>query len=378
MRKGAYQAQTTVVIIDDEASMREACCQVLAQAGYRTAAAPNAGKGLELAARLRPEVTLIDLKMPGMSGMDALREMRRTSGGTMVVVMTAYAELESAIEAMRAGACDYLRKPFDDETLLRTIRAASARAGARARPVGPGQGPATSTDPLAAEVRERLPAPVAAAARCVSQLSDAGADPLTARQNALLEEASRSLAWIARLLEDWQIVAELENPKAGPPERKAVHLRRLLESAWAVVARELDTRNVAFDCRAPEHSRPVWGNERLLQRLFVNIMLNAVQYMPNEGRVRVEQTPEGTNALIALSHTGMPIPADRLPLVFEPSSRPVRAGRRQGATSGIELAAARAIAAAHDGSLEAESLIGGTRFTVCLPLAPDTQGDPPC
>jgi DNA-binding NtrC family response regulator len=113
-----------VLIIDDEESMRVGCTQALEESGFSVATAADGERGLEIARAESFDVALIDLRMPGISGMEVMRKMRQVAPNTMVIIITAYGTIESAVEAIKQGAYDYLPKPFTPESLTAlTIRA---------------------------------------------------------------------------------------------------------------------------------------------------------------------------------------------------------------------------------------------------------------
>jgi formate/nitrite transporter len=130
----------TAVVIDDDESIREGCRQALEAGGYWTRTAEDGEQGLQLARELRPRVVIIDLKMPGMSGMEVLRAVLDASPEVTPIVITGYGSTESAIEAMRAGASDYLLKPFDDEALLSAVGRGLQRGRRRGSPAAPRSG----------------------------------------------------------------------------------------------------------------------------------------------------------------------------------------------------------------------------------------------
>ena len=113
--------ETTVLVIDDEESIREGCRHLLEYQGYRVVTARNGEQGLRLVERTRPDVALLDLRMPGMNGMEVLRRIREVAPDVLVIIITGYATLESAAEAMQLGACDYLCKPIDEWQLLAAV-----------------------------------------------------------------------------------------------------------------------------------------------------------------------------------------------------------------------------------------------------------------
>ena len=95
-----------VLIIDDEESMRDSCLQVLRKDGYKATAAKDGKEGMEKARKIEPDVVLVDLKMPGMDGIDVLLGLREIDSEIVPIVITGYASVDSAVEAMRRGAYD--------------------------------------------------------------------------------------------------------------------------------------------------------------------------------------------------------------------------------------------------------------------------------
>lgn len=113
-----------ILIVDDEKNMRWAISRALEKEGYEILQASNGQEGIEAFERHRPDVMLLDLKMPVMDGMEALKTIRETNTTTPVLMLTAHGTMETAIEAMKRGAMDYLSKPFDVEELKVQIRKA--------------------------------------------------------------------------------------------------------------------------------------------------------------------------------------------------------------------------------------------------------------
>ena len=106
-----------VIVVDDEPRMAEGCKRVLEPAGYEVVTADCGERALELASPGAFDLALIDLKMPGMSGLDLLRRLREIDPSLVCIMVTAYATLETAVEATKHGAYDYLAKPFTPDEL---------------------------------------------------------------------------------------------------------------------------------------------------------------------------------------------------------------------------------------------------------------------
>ena len=107
----------TVLVVDDEEAIRDSCVQVLTKAGYDCHAGVDGYQGLSLAHELEPDVLLLDLMMPGLDGYEVLEQVMNTHKNTVVIVITGYATIESAVEAMKRGAFDFLPKPFTPDEL---------------------------------------------------------------------------------------------------------------------------------------------------------------------------------------------------------------------------------------------------------------------
>jgi len=110
-----------ILIIDDDSSLRRVLEYNLQQEGYDVYTAADGESGLQLFAEKAPPVVITDLKMPGMSGFQLLSAVKERSPATVVIVLTAFGAIDTAVEAMKLGAFDYLTKPFNREELKLTV-----------------------------------------------------------------------------------------------------------------------------------------------------------------------------------------------------------------------------------------------------------------
>jgi NADH-quinone oxidoreductase subunit E len=111
-----------VVVIDDEEMFSEGCRQTLEMGGYRAEVARDGQKGLDLVRATRPRVVLVDLKMPGMTGIEVLGHLVEIGSTVVPIVISGHGTVDSAVESMKIGAFDFITKPFDPEKLLETVR----------------------------------------------------------------------------------------------------------------------------------------------------------------------------------------------------------------------------------------------------------------
>lgn len=116
-------APADILVVDDEASIRYVLTETLTDAGYEVVAVDSGEAALEEIADRTFDLALVDLKLPGMSGIEVLSALRQRSEDTTVIVLTAHASLETAVAALRQGAHDYLFKPCEPEKLRESVRA---------------------------------------------------------------------------------------------------------------------------------------------------------------------------------------------------------------------------------------------------------------
>jgi DNA-binding NtrC family response regulator len=121
------QAPLIVLIVDDEKDFVEMLSQRFQDDGHVVRVAYNAEEGLESLAEQEPDVVVLDIRMPGMDGIAALRKIRARHPLVEVVLLTGHGSAETAVEGLKLGAYDYLQKPTKYEDLLETLKAARAR-----------------------------------------------------------------------------------------------------------------------------------------------------------------------------------------------------------------------------------------------------------
>jgi DNA-binding NtrC family response regulator len=127
-------AKANILIVDDEEVVRRSFSSALAAAQCRAEAANDGAEALAAMERKPFDVVLLDLRMPGADGISVLKSMKRRWPASEVVIVTGYPSVESAKEAVRLGACDYLAKPLDPEALVAAANGAIARKRWALRP----------------------------------------------------------------------------------------------------------------------------------------------------------------------------------------------------------------------------------------------------
>ncbi|HSR11017.1 MAG TPA: response regulator, partial [Thermodesulfobacteriota bacterium] len=102
-----------ILIVDDDSSMRYSLNRMLEGQGFQVSSARNGVEAMECFEKERPDLVIMDIRMPGRSGLEVLRDIKARDAKALVILMTAFGTTETAIEAMKFGAFDYILKPFD-------------------------------------------------------------------------------------------------------------------------------------------------------------------------------------------------------------------------------------------------------------------------
>lgn len=122
-----------ILIVDDEAVVRDSLCKWFKGAGYSAETAAGSRKALEAIQEKDFDVALIDIKMPGMDGVELQDRLRQADPELAVIIMTGYASVETAVRAMKQGAYEFITKPIDPDELLQLVANVLERSSRRIR-----------------------------------------------------------------------------------------------------------------------------------------------------------------------------------------------------------------------------------------------------
>jgi len=369
-------AGTRILIIDDEEIVIESCVAILAGEPYEIRTATDGSKGLALLREFHPDLVVVDLKMPGLSGLEVLERIREADTTIVSVVMTGYATVASAVDAMKRGAYDFLPKPFTPDEFRLIVRRAAEKRALVLETLALRRERDLLREHFAAIVSHEVKSPLAAAQQNLWVLERELATVASADQRARLERVRIRVGDMLKLVDTWRrgVTVDLEAIRGNcATVPVSVPIQKAVESLSVQAARKA----IDLVTDVPDPAPEVWAHEVTLTEALVNIIGNAVKYTPDGGRVAVgAQVVEGA-VRIAVADTGPGIGAEDLPHVFDAfySSGSGSTGERG---SGLGLAVSRRIVEAHGGSLTVESTPGkGSTFVITLPgLAENGQAGP--
>jgi len=356
---------TRLLLIDDEEIVLDSCTEILRGEPYDVATAGDGTRGLERVREFRPDLVVVDLKMPGLSGLDVLERIRDADPTIVPIVITGYATVSSAVEAMKRGAYDFLPKPFTPEEFRLIVRRGAEKRALVLETQALRRERELLRDHFAAIVAHEFKAPLAAIQQNLFVLERELAAVASEDQRARLGRVKARVSDLLQLIDTWRRGSvDLEAVKA---RFAAVAVRVPVDKAVESLAGHAARKSVTLAAAVPDPSPVVWGDQATLTEVLVNIVGNAVKYSREGGRVSVTVTVEGDDVRIAVADSGIGIAPEDLPHIFEAfyTAQSGAAGERG---SGLGLPVSRRIVEAHGGSVTVRSTPGtGSTFEITLP-----------
>jgi FixJ family two-component response regulator len=111
-----------ILIVDDDIDMQTILSDTLELEGYKTSIAGDGNEALDVLTSTSPELILLDVKLPGMSGLELLEKIKKINQKSVVIMLTGYGDIKDAVQAIKLGAFDYVTKPFKDEEIIANIK----------------------------------------------------------------------------------------------------------------------------------------------------------------------------------------------------------------------------------------------------------------
>ena len=361
------ETKTKILIIDDEEVVLDSCTQILKGSGYQIATAPDGMQGLRLLQEFLPDLVFVDLKMPGISGFEVLDKIHEFDSTIVTVVITGFATVSSAVDAMKKGAYDFLPKPFTPDEFRLITRRGIERRKLVLEAISLRREKELLREQFASIVSHELKAPLGAVQQNLFALEFELSNLLNESQKEKLERIKTRIDELLKLINSWLrvISVDIEKLKEGFTQIDVTApIRNALESIELLAARKDIEVVTSFDSQLPR----VTGDALSLSEVFVNVIGNAIKYSPNGSKVHLKTGRQGDAILISVKDNGIGISPDDLPHIFEGFYR----GQSGKATAGhgIGLAVSRQIVDAHGGSITVDSELGrGTTFVVSLPVS---------
>jgi len=384
------QADTppTILVIDDELGPRESL-RFLLKDEYRVLCADTVGNGMKLMREQSPDTVIMDIRMPGRDGLDGLREIRTRDSELAVIMLTGFAAVGTAQEAIRHEASDYMEKPFDASEMRRTVRHHVEQTRLRRKRASL-LSEADMLDQRIDELqgKERLAELGQSSAEFVHDLRNTltiitltsnqlrmEIEELQQRQTdtpsevgSCLDMLEKSMRQCVGMLDAWQHLIQ-QNPQLQTRflvREFVCYCVELCRPAAQAIHAQVVCEHLGGDAE-------LLGDRVQLARVINNLIQNAIHALPAvNGLLRVCSEVLDTSVRISVSDNGCGIPEETLKNIFSPDFTT----RRKLGGMGLGLFIAQKVAQVHGGIVTVASTVNtGTTFTLELPRPVAVTGD---
>jgi signal transduction histidine kinase len=371
-----------VLVIDDEMGPRESL-RMLLKPSYQVHTADSVERGLQLLTEKKPDAIVMDIRMPGMTGIEGLRRIRQIDPHLSVIMLTGFGALETAKEALRLGANDYISKPFDAREMREVINRNVERTRLHRTSESAASEIKELNNRLLQELaqKERLASLGQASAEFVHDIgnpltivwgyvqllakkleeSESPDNPNAGGSSKELEIIEQNVRLCRDLLTMWQSYGSSD---AAPHQMVSISaiVRDVVESVGAMAKES----GVELHCDVTDNPCNLTGDTVQITRAIQNVMINAIQASTErKGTVEVSCIPKDFYADVRVADTGHGISPEQISKIFDPyfTTKQGKSG------TGLGLYITKKVVEDHSGSIKVDSTPGaGTTITIRLPL----------
>jgi signal transduction histidine kinase len=374
-----------ILVIDDEIGMREGCRRALTPHGFHVVVAEHGVEGLRKLREGQYDLILVDAMMPGIGGLELLDRIHDHDPDVICVMITGYATVDLAAQAMKQGAQDFLPKPFTSDELLTVVRRGLEE---RRRRLALRQREELEEEALQLERTRREIAKLdAIESRFMLVIVHELRNPAGVLKNYLqliragyvdadewdqyLEKMDQRAGQLLNMLDDLLELAYLKQ-MTGVSKPKPVAVANVLEAVAHKLRPVAKAKGLDFEVRI-EANPTMPAQAAHLESLWTNLIDNAIRYTPS-GQVKVLLAEENDQMISTVTDTGIGMSTEDLSRVFHEFYRSEAARAEVELGTGLGLAIVNQIIKIYQGMVSVDSTVEqGSTFTVRLPLTvPDT------
>ncbi|MBC8019086.1 MAG: response regulator [Verrucomicrobia bacterium] len=388
----APQKPERILIVDDEADIAAILKLHLEDSGFITAWAGNGQSALQMLEDGGFALALMDIRMPGMNGVDVLKRIREAGLDVAVIMMTAHGSEDLVVECMTSGAVDYISKPFPlDDMLQRVERAVANRQMLLSK-----NRLEQEKEDFSLMLSHDLKNPITAVIGSIDIMREGRLGPVNSEQAEYLQSAIDSCNEVVTMIDNLLDVQRFETgrmPVVIRPQNPAA----IASAAIERFGRAAEHEGIELTLDTDGDTTEIAVDRNLLGRVFANLLVNAIKFTPASGRITVScrcirnaaarriripvyfVPPAGfvnRNCFVRISvkDTGNGIPHEDLDQIFERYTQSNNAASREKGGAGLGLAFCKMAVESFNGIIWAESEAGeGSEFIILLPCYPGTS-----
>lgn len=387
--------ENRILVVDDEKEIRGFLSKALTRlGGFRVDLAESGEEALQKINKEPFDLVLTDLKMPKMDGLELISEIEKTKPETLTMMMTGHGTIDSALEAMKRGASDYLMKPLNlDELIIRIQKVLEEKQRfVRLRDFADQLEKANQElrriDSMKTEfvsiASHELRTPLAAIKNAVQLVLKETTGKINENQAKFLSMAERNINRLTNILNDLLNLSRIESGKIEI-RYEIVALKGIIELTVSSLKPHADARSIKIDLEIHEPLPSIYGDPEKIEQILTNLIGNAIKFTPEGGSILItarslahdEKSGYGHKVAVSVKDTGIGIPSGHLDAIFEKFHQVEGSLHRSVSGTGLGLAITKGLVEAHQGKIWVESEVGkGSTFTFTLPTSEGERRDP--
>lgn len=375
-----------ILVVENEVGMRATLCAILEDAGYKVSGLDKGAEALEMIRNQPFNVVITDIRLPDVDGMEILELAKEIDPDVAVIVMTGYASLETAVEAVNEGAYAYFVKPANvDEIKTTIINALRQQRLSREnkRLVDDLQ----RSNKLLFEANKQLKKTTDAKSAFLASMSHELRTPLNTiigfselmidevpgeineEQRQCLNDVLSSSKHLLSLINE---VLDLSKIESGKVELRLsnIILTKVIESLKSTLMPILASRKQSLDIKIEEGLPPVYTDKAKLRQVLLNLLTNAIKFTSDGGKLKIEAIRDGDWCQVSVIDNGTGIKKEDQERIFEPFTQIDALPEEKREGTGLGLALTKQLVEMCGGKIWVESEYGkGSQFTFTVPLA---------
>ena len=332
---------------------------------FRVETAGSAEEGLEIILAAPPHILLLDHKLPGMSGVDLMDRLESVEDAPLTIMITAYATIETAIQATKKGAYDFLPKPFTPAELRGTIQKATEHVVVSIQARRLEEERRQVRFQFISVLAHELKAPLNAIEGFINLMTDPAMEIAPDERSKLLGRCGTRIHYMRKMIED---LLDLTRIESGQKNRVLAeqNLTEIAREAMETLAPDALAKKVSMHLDAPPNLTFV-ADQGEMEIIFNNLVSNAVKYNRDGGRVSIQMARDNAGVSIRVEDTGIGLSPGESARLFEDFVRIKNQKTRDIPGSGLGLSTVRKICQLYDGDISVRSEPGvGSLFTAIL------------
>ena len=326
-------------------------------------------EGLQRIEQNKPQLIVVDLKMPKIGGLEVISRVHEIDPDIIIVVITGYATIDTAIEAMKAGAYDFLPKPFTPAELRLIIRRGLERKHLIEESNRLKSEKLKMQRHFVTFVSHQLQSPLVAVQQYLDVLKHLG--DIQEKEKLTTEWIDRSVTKIKELLEiirDWLKISKIESGSLTECI-KPIKILPIIKEIKDTYEKQANERNVSITLDLPQEVTPVRGDEECLNVLISNLVVNAIKYNRQNGSVTIRAEQNDSFVKLIISDTGIGIDKKDIDIIFEEFTRIKNEATEHISGTGLGLPICKKIIEELGGTIAVRSKLNeGSTFIVRLPI----------